>query len=808
MGEYTHDDGDKQQGHKHESKPQQRKRNKQPGQGAFGNGIVDLSHLSDDERSRYLIKLMQGSIAGSRESELLHMMQNSNSGPKERVSSSSTATGYPNIDLLRELVVAENSLMGNFTDFPDGQAALLLSNLDHAEQQRLWLDDGLSNRLFHELNSQLTARAIAHFDLTLTEKLRWIALGESSGKVAYQYIRPLLLQEDKRAKTIEAFLSTQIGLDQDVYVDSLIKQLQATRLDLTKINTGWGILSTPVNEIKDQLDQEDFTLGDADSADRMLGIAGQKVEEINNSDKEAFLKLFEQNAVACAQALLNESEKAVQKEHSQVTEEGVGAIQAALVSQSDLFMTYEALQKEQQDTLRRARSSQEAADITQRFQKKLQTQEKHIRKALMATHPVFGDESLPFVQLYDFYKNGNRKEFQVFLQQSLGEKYENIQKTRANLRECPALIWSLEKVVQLTSRNIPLLDDPIYYELAMQEFERRKRNDTIIRSTMAALSIGLAIASFGSMSGMSAVILGGLSIGVSGIDGYMTYQEYDQIAPAGNTTFDPEKVLTDEDPAVVWVIASAAGALADGVQLVKLAKQLATLCKVNKALELQNLEKVTAKLAGKISEKELANLKNNLQLLDELRKIRQTLAHGIVKQSQGKLDLTALEEAVDIYMLQNSEELIKVAKSGSFRLTKETQEEVLGWYGMQPEGRGKLLEQFEKKAEKGKFVEEAEGVIRSFEDLFANPKSIWGKSADEVGKMLGKGWERQPLNSGEGWKFVQKDGDGFVSFTTGNSHHPNSTYYKINSGTAGKNKVVGKGYVPAKGDKSKIFYAE
>ncbi len=242
-----------------------------------------------------------------------------------------------------------------------------------------------------------------------------------------------------------------------------------------------------------------------------------------------------------------------------------------------------------------------------------------------------------------------------------------------------------------TAGNMPLLNDPIYHELAMQEFERRKRNDTIIRSAMAAISIGLAIASFGSMSGVSAAILGGLSVGVSGIDAYMTYHEYDQIAPAGNTTFDPEKVLTDEDPSVVWVIASAAGALADGIQLVKLAKQIATLSKVNKALELQNLEKITAKLAGKISEKELAILNDNLHILEGLRKTRQQIAHSIVKHSKEKLDLPAIEQAVDIYMLQHSEELIKAAKSGSFKLSKEAQEEVWAVYGLGEGERGKVL---------------------------------------------------------------------------------------------------------------------
>jgi RHS repeat-associated protein len=99
-------------------------------------------------------------------------------------------------------------------------------------------------------------------------------------------------------------------------------------------------------------------------------------------------------------------------------------------------------------------------------------------------------------------------------------------------------------------------------------------------------------------------------------------------------------------------------------------------------------------------------------------------------------------------------------------------------------------------------------AVKSFDDLAANPLSIWGKSADEVGEILGEGWKKYKLDSGEGWKFLETGRDGFVSFTTGNSHHPNSTYYKINGGTAGKNKVVGKDYVPTPDDKSNIFYTE
>ena len=97
---------------------------------------------------------------------------------------------------------------------------------------------------------------------------------------------------------------------------------------------------------------------------------------------------------------------------------------------------------------------------------------------------------------------------------------------------------------------------------------------------------------------------------------------------------------------------------------------------------------------------------------------------------------------------------------------------------------------------------------KSFEDLVNNPKAIWGKSAADVQKILGKDWTQEPLNSGVGWKFTSKKDGGFISYTTGNSHHPNSEYYKINSGKSGKMKVVGSGYVPTSNDKSTVIKAQ
>lgn len=99
-------------------------------------------------------------------------------------------------------------------------------------------------------------------------------------------------------------------------------------------------------------------------------------------------------------------------------------------------------------------------------------------------------------------------------------------------------------------------------------------------------------------------------------------------------------------------------------------------------------------------------------------------------------------------------------------------------------------------------------VLKSFEDIIESPESLWGLNAKKVGKILGDGWEQKNLNSGDGWKFLEKGGDGFISFTTGNSHHPNSTYYKISKGSIGKYKVVGERYRATANDKSRIFYAK
>jgi len=99
----------------------------------------------------------------------------------------------------------------------------------------------------------------------------------------------------------------------------------------------------------------------------------------------------------------------------------------------------------------------------------------------------------------------------------------------------------------------------------------------------------------------------------------------------------------------------------------------------------------------------------------------------------------------------------------------------------------------------------AKGVVRSFDDVVANPKALWGKSADEVGSMLGEGWTKGAYGSSKtGWKFTRATDGQSIFYHPGGGRHGGS-YYGFSSGTLGKTKIVGPDYIPLKGDKATII---
>lgn len=94
-----------------------------------------------------------------------------------------------------------------------------------------------------------------------------------------------------------------------------------------------------------------------------------------------------------------------------------------------------------------------------------------------------------------------------------------------------------------------------------------------------------------------------------------------------------------------------------------------------------------------------------------------------------------------------------------------------------------------------------------FDEVVSNPRALYGKTASEVGELLGDGWKSGVYGSkGTGWKYLQGS-DKSVFYHLGGGTHKGS-YYGFSSGPLGKNKIVrsGTGYIPTEKDKANVIY--
>lgn len=102
-------------------------------------------------------------------------------------------------------------------------------------------------------------------------------------------------------------------------------------------------------------------------------------------------------------------------------------------------------------------------------------------------------------------------------------------------------------------------------------------------------------------------------------------------------------------------------------------------------------------------------------------------------------------------------------------------------------------------------AETSGNLLASFNDIIANARNLYGKSANEVAKILGEGWTRGNYGkTGTGWKFTK--GDKIVFYHEGGRHV--GPYYGYSSAMTGRVKIVGPGYEPLPGDKAIIISGE
>ena len=92
----------------------------------------------------------------------------------------------------------------------------------------------------------------------------------------------------------------------------------------------------------------------------------------------------------------------------------------------------------------------------------------------------------------------------------------------------------------------------------------------------------------------------------------------------------------------------------------------------------------------------------------------------------------------------------------------------------------------------------------AFESFIENPKSVNGKTENDMSEILGDTWKQGAYGSQKtGWKFNK--GDKMIAYHPGGGRHVGS-YYVIASGKIGRIKVVGPGYVESPYDKALIIW--
>jgi hypothetical protein len=171
-----------------------------------------------------------------------------------------------------------------------------------------------------------------------------------------------------------------------------------------------------------------------------------------------------------------------------------------------------------------------------------------------------------------------------------------------------------------------------------------------------------------------------------------------------------------------------------------------------------------------------------------------TFVNGIEKLITGDTEVWTTEGTFRFGSYEHYEVGKESAEVAGDEIVSAAAGYVVGWVG------GKMLKG-------GKYLyrlwKPAKVIIKSFDDLVAHPKMLWGKTADQVGEILGEGWKRGAYGSkGTGWKFTK--GDQSIFFHPGGGVHKGS-YYGYSSGRLGKVKIVGKDYVPTVDDKAKII---
>lgn len=562
-----------------------------------------------------------------------------------------------NLSRLKEFAKKNAGFGGVFYNYPEEQAAMHFASLNPHEKRLIVQDFALLKDLSKLLDPPDIANGVKDLDLTLEEKLKLISGHLSS--IEFQYLRPVLLASGTAGEKLHDQLDAHFTLSSLIQIPRLLGSEERFAQYLSRYRKRDFLIGTEDLVFDDVEGDLNVTLTPDESMVFSNIIKDQKAyDDISDEDRQTVLTAFQRNALKVTYQMLDLSEQFIIDRNEELLEGEAQKLIGSLNDSKSVFDEIKQLRKEKNERIDAVHHNTLQPETEMRYNEVMKREnaqfdstkkrkEQDLAKQLSPKHPMLLSPDYDLEELYDdFVVNNDATGLKEHFLQDNTEKFANIQETRKMMREEPEQVFKLEGVVAQT-KQLMMLPSPVFNQTVDEEVERIEWNEWLFSVGLAIISIGLAIASFGSLSPLALALVAGTSFIVSVADVHFTYKNYQFESTTGNTSIDPENALAFSDPSIIWVIASIAGVVADVVSLVKVVSKarLLRFAKTGEgATEIAQILKVNGLL------EEGVDVMARLQRAKEL---KSAVKARLLTLSEGKAaNLQEIDELSDIYLAQ------------------------------------------------------------------------------------------------------------------------------------------------------------
>lgn len=168
--------------------------------------------------------------------------------------------------------------------------------------------------------------------------------------------------------------------------------------------------------------------------------------------------------------------------------------------------------------------------------------------ALGGEHPLLKNTDVPAEEL----ALAGEGDVGDVIQGYIKDRRKDIQKTRENLRDKPAMIWHLDKLLERSMVDQDIQPNSLYHLIIQDHIRDQSIERALIGLAIAVIAIAAGLVSAG--TGTVAVLGAASAFGLGAYQAWEEYRRYEEMSAAHGAQ------LLSEDPSFAWVIVAVVGA--------------------------------------------------------------------------------------------------------------------------------------------------------------------------------------------------------------------------------------------------------